>query len=131
MDYGHGLYKSGQVKALVYGGVSPSHHDDILVAEKGPIADGAVRDPPAGELLLTGHAQLVDLRPTGYEHCLGHEGPLVGVDDTVRTVQLNAGGITIAQLHSEVLSVLKHLLDEVGARNSPEAGVILHVFSER
>src|SRR5437879_5866707 len=67
-EYVAPLGVAAQEFALLDGGVTATDHGQLLALEKGAIADRAVADPAAPELLLPGDAEVAGQAARGHDH---------------------------------------------------------------
>ena len=81
-----------------------------------------------GEALLPIDAQVPVLRAGGDDDATRFVGTLGGGDALDVALQLEGGGVLVADLGAEALGLFLHLVHELGAHDSfDEAGVVLHL----
>ena len=133
VDVGDGVDDAGEVVAFVHGGVAATDHDDVLAAEEVAIADSAVGDAAASELVLAGGAQLVVGAAGGDDQALGGKGAVVGVHHLDRLIGLfDALDLGVVDFSTEPGGLLLHPHGEFLALDTlGEAGVILDLVGDQ
>ena len=123
-----GAGETGQEGGLLHGRVPTADDDDVLVLEEEPVAGGAVGHAVPGEALLPIDAQMPVLRAGGDDDRTGLVDVVGGGDALDVALQLKGGDVLVADLRAEALSLLLHLVHELGAHDPlDETGVVLHL----
>ena len=80
---------AGEVQGLLEGGITAADHGDGAVAKEGGIAEGALGDAPARELLLTGHAEPFQPGAGSDDQLVRLEGAVVGQEALAIAVEFD------------------------------------------
>jgi len=113
---------------LLHRGVAATHYRQLLAFEESAVADRAVADAPAPELLLTRHAQVARQSARGHDQSGGaqllarfeahHLGHSLDVDLLDR--------FEVPYLEAELAGVVAHLGRQLRAEDRLKARVVLH-----
>ena len=118
---------AGQEFALLDGGVTATDHGQLLALEEGAIADRAVADPAAPELLLPGDAEVAGQAARGHDQ--GRRADLVTrlqPDDLRRPFFVDLlDRFELADLEAEFPRVVAHLGRQLRAQDGLVARVVL------
>ena len=118
----------GQVECVRHSAVPSTQYRHCFISVHHAVAGGAVRHPPAPQLLLPGQSHLPWRGPGGQHHSSGPHLPLTGLDDLGNRSQLHTGHLGEAGLHPEALRTPLHLLPQLEAIHSPfEPWVVVHL----
>jgi hypothetical protein len=120
--------EAGEEGGLLQRAVAAADDRDVLVAEEEPVAGGAPGDAAAGQLLLTGDAELAVGRAHRQHDGLGVVGVAVDLDDLRVGGEVHLGDVVGDQLGAEALGLLAQVVHQLRAHDAVgEAGEVLDV----
>ena len=118
---------AGEEFTLLDGGVSAADHRQLLALEEGAVADRAIADAPAPELLLARHLEVARQASGGHDQSRRakllarfHADDLgVPLDDDL------VDGLEVADVDAELPGVVAHLEGELRPEHGLETRVVL------
>ena len=118
VDDGHLGRELGQKGRLLHGRVAAADDHDLLVAEEGGVADGAVRDAATLEGDLRLEPELPRVRPRGDDHRLGEVLLVADVDAEGALREVDAGDVVGQELGAEALRLSPEVLHHLGTEDA-------------
>ena len=114
-----------QKDALLQRRVSAADHGDLFLFEKGPVADGALRNAAPLKLALTRDAELLGLAARGQNDVVRRVLSVLGLHDVLRAAPADPGDADGLQVDAELDGLVGHALGEFRPGDVIEPRVVL------
>ena len=114
-----------QKDALLQRRVSAADHGDLFLFEKGPVADGALRNAAPLKLALTRDAELLGLAARGQNDVVRRVLSVFGLHDVLRAAPADPGDADGFQVDAELDGLVGHALGEFRPGDVIEPRVVL------